>query len=175
MKYYTKIGEVEREYGFVHDGGDLLATCADGTTYRCQQSSIGDGTVFSLIVDGRSYDCLVHFDARGQAQVQVMGDLVNVAVEDDRERAAKRVSHHKAGGKRTIVAAMPGVVVAVEVEVGDVVEDRATLVVLDAMKMQNPIGAEGAGVVTKLYVKVGDTVSAGAPLVDLVEAGDGEG
>lgn len=168
MRYYTKIGGTEREYTFERDGEDLLVSCGD-RTYRCERSQIGDGAVFSLIVDGRSFDCLVEFD-NGKAIVQVVGERVEVEVEDARERAAKAVSSAKSGGKRTVAAAMPGVVVSVDVAEGDIVEDRQTLVVLDAMKMQNPIGAEGSGVVAKVHVVEGDTVGNGDPLVDLVDA-----
>lgn len=165
MKYFTKIGDTEREYTFAKDGDVLVVTCGD-KTYRCDCSQIGDGAVFSMIVDGKSFDCLVEFDG-AKAIVQAVGERVEVEVEDSRERAAKAVSSAKSGGKRTVAAAMPGVVVAVEVAEGDQVEDRQTLVVLDAMKMQNPIGAEGGGVVTKVHVKQGDTVGNGDPLVDL--------
>ena len=168
MKYYTRIGDTERAYAFEHDGDDLVVRTED-REFRCSQSKIGDGTVFSLIVDGRSYDCLVDFESGSgrRAVVQVVGERIEVEVEDARERAAQQVSAAKSGGVRVVEAAMPGVVVAVEAAAGDAVEDGQTLVVLDAMKMQNPIGADGAGVVSKVHVAVGDTVSAGAPLAEI--------
>ena len=171
MKYFTQIDGVEREYTFEHDGDDLIVHHGD-RQIRCAKSKIGDGAVFSLILDGRSYDCMVEFEGQN-AVVQVTGERIDVHVEDARERAANLVSSAKTGGARTVEAAMPGVVVSVDVAPGDSVEDGQTLVVLDAMKMQNPIGAEGAGVVAKVHVAVGDTVAAGATLVDLEDpAGD---
>ena len=41
------------------------------------------------------------------------------------------------------------------------------VVVLEAMKMQNPLGADADGVVSAVHVATGDTVSAGAVLVEV--------
>jgi propionyl-CoA carboxylase alpha chain len=60
---------------------------------------------------------------------------------------------------------MPGSVVAVHAQVGDVVEEGRPLLVLEAMKMQHTITAPHAGTVTELDVAVGDQVAGGAVLV----------
>jgi biotin carboxyl carrier protein len=62
---------------------------------------------------------------------------------------------------------MPGIVVEIQVAVGDTVEDGQTLLILEAMKMQNPIPAEGGGAVVEIHVSEGDAIRTGAPLVDL--------
>jgi biotin carboxyl carrier protein len=166
MKYWTKIGAQERSYEFVHRDHVLSAVRDDGKHFEVDLSAVGDGGAFSLIVDGRSYDCVLERE-NGRFVVQVIGERIVVDVQDDRERAASRVASHRAGGRRTIEAAMPGVVVDVRVAVGDVVADGATLVVLEAMKMQNPIAAEGHGKVVRVCVKPRDVVAAGAVLVEL--------
>lgn len=65
----------------------------------------------------------------------------------------------------SLLAPMPGSVVAVDVQVGDVVEEGQPLLVLEAMKMQHTIAAPHAGTVTELDVAVGDQVTGGAVLV----------
>ena len=65
----------------------------------------------------------------------------------------------------SLLAPMPGSVVAVNVQVGDVVEEGQPLLVLEAMKMQHTIAAPHAGTVTELDVAVGDQVTGGAVLV----------
>ena len=172
MKYFTTIGDDETVYRFEAHGDDLVVHVGEGEaaeTLRCSRSKIGDGAVFSLIVDGRSYDCLVEFDAsdRNLCSVQVLGERVDVRVEDERERAASEVAAAKGGAAQTVVAAMPGVVVSVDVAAGDVVEAGTTLVVLDAMKMQNPIQAEAPGIVSTVHVSEGETVTGGQALVEL--------
>ena len=74
---------------------------------------------------------------------------------------------HKKGGKRELRAAMPGIVADVKVAVGDSAEEGQTLVVLEAMKMQNPLTAEAPGKVTRVLCKKGEAVAAGALLLEL--------
>jgi 3-methylcrotonyl-CoA carboxylase alpha subunit len=65
---------------------------------------------------------------------------------------------------------MSGTIVTVAVKPGDRVEKGATLVVLEAMKMEHTISAPAAGVVTAVNFGVGDRVAEGADLVDVDEA-----
>ncbi len=60
---------------------------------------------------------------------------------------------------------MPGNILDVHVNVGDVIEPGTKLVVLEAMKMENDITASVGGTVVSVDVKKGDVVSTGALLV----------
>jgi propionyl-CoA carboxylase alpha chain len=64
----------------------------------------------------------------------------------------------------SLVAPMPGAVVAVHVQEGDTVRAGQSLLVLEAMKMQHPVVAPAPGVVRSLGVEVGAQVDAGAVL-----------
>jgi propionyl-CoA carboxylase alpha chain len=70
----------------------------------------------------------------------------------------------------SLVAPMPGVVRQVCVAVGDTVAKGDVLLVLEAMKMETPIRAPGAGKVTELRAGAGDQVEAGA-LLAVIEEG----
>jgi geranyl-CoA carboxylase alpha subunit len=166
VKYHVKIGELEREFRFERRGTTLHALRDDGVQFEVDLSAVGDGGVFSFIVDGHSYDCQLDRE-QGSTTVQLLGERIAVAVQDERERAAQRVASHKGGGRRAIEAVMPGVVVDVRVREGDIVEDGEALVVLEAMKMQNPIPADGRAKVARVVVKAGDVVAGGDLLVEL--------
>ena len=62
---------------------------------------------------------------------------------------------------------LPGVIIDVKVNVGDVVKKGETVVVLEAMKMENNINADRDGKVVAVQVAKGDTVADGAVLVVL--------
>ena len=62
---------------------------------------------------------------------------------------------------------LPGVIIDVKVNVGDTVSKGQTVVVLEAMKMENNINADRDGKVTAIQVAKGDTVADGAVLVVL--------
>ncbi len=75
------------------------------------------------------------------------------------------------GGSGTVTAPMQGTIVKVNVEIGATVAVDDTLLVLEAMKMENSIKAEIAGVVTEIRVKPGDTVGGGDVLMMVEAAG----
>ena len=62
---------------------------------------------------------------------------------------------------------MPGVVVELLVAEGDEVSEGQSLLILEAMKMQNEIQAPSAGKVEKIHVREGEAVDGGAKLVGL--------
>lgn len=73
----------------------------------------------------------------------------------------------EAGSGAKVLAPLPGTVTEVCVKVGNAVAMGDTVVVLEAMKMQNNIEAENSGTVTSVLVSKGDTVMEGAPLITI--------
>ncbi|MHB8335013.1 MAG: acetyl/propionyl/methylcrotonyl-CoA carboxylase subunit alpha [Acidimicrobiales bacterium] len=65
-----------------------------------------------------------------------------------------------------LLAPMPGVVIDLRASVGEHVRAGATLIVLEAMKMEHPITAPADGVVTAIFVREGEQVDGGAELLD---------
>ena len=64
------------------------------------------------------------------------------------------------GAGTQVLAPLPGSILSVKVKVGDTVQARQTLLVMEAMKMQNEIVAPASGTVTELAVKPGEAVNA---------------
>ena len=80
--------------------------------------------------------------------------------------AAQPAAAAPAGG-HSIKTPLPGVIIDVKVNVGDTVAKGQTVVVLEAMKMENNINADRDGKVVSIAVNKGDTVADGAVLIVL--------
>jgi acetyl-CoA/propionyl-CoA carboxylase biotin carboxyl carrier protein len=92
--------------------------------------------------------------------------------------AAKRPTRRSTGGARAkapssneLSAPMQGTIVKVAVVNGDEVTEGDLVVVLEAMKMEQPITAHRSGVVANLTAVVGESVTSGQALLEIVDAG----
>jgi biotin carboxyl carrier protein len=108
----------------------------------------------------------------GETRVEVVVDgwRFEIDVEDAdradlRRRATRSVDAEAASGPAEIRAIIPGRVGAVRVAVGDVVEAGQTLMVVEAMKMQNELRASQPGTVERIAVAEGETIDTGDVLV----------
>jgi biotin carboxyl carrier protein len=122
----------------------------------------------SLIVDGvRPADITISPDgSAGQMMVHVDGTPVGATVNGRRRWG--QGDHAAEGGSsapQRLAAPMAGKVVRVLVGVGDVVQTRQPVVVVEAMKMENELRASRVGTVTEVHVREGVSVEAGAPLI----------
>ncbi len=85
-------------------------------------------------------------------------------------RKPSRASAKKAGAQASgdaVTSPMQGTIVKVAVEEGQQVEEGEVVVVLEAMKMEQPLKAHKAGLVSGLTAEVGDTVTSGAVICEL--------
>jgi 3-methylcrotonyl-CoA carboxylase alpha subunit len=90
------------------------------------------------------------------------GSVYEIASEDG--AGARRLAAHHHG---SLTAPMPATVVHVNVRPGDQVQRGDILVVLEAMKMELPVRAPGAGTVGAIHCRAGDLVQPGVSLIDL--------
>lgn len=84
-------------------------------------------------------------------------------------KAAAQTARPAQGGRGAVKAQMAGRVLRVNVTPGDAVKSGDSLLVLEAMKMENEIRAPRDGTVAAVAVGVGDRVSAGDALITLAD------
>jgi acetyl-CoA/propionyl-CoA carboxylase, biotin carboxylase, biotin carboxyl carrier protein len=87
-----------------------------------------------------------------------------------KKKAPKRTGGGKAGAAASgdsLTAPMQGTIVKVAVEEGQAVQVGELVVVLEAMKMEQPINAHKAGTITGLKAAVGETVTNGAVIAEI--------
>ena len=123
--------------------------------------------------DGASFHVAFAREAKGRWRVALAERELLFEVLTPVE-AAGIGSVEGASGPARIEAPIPGKVVAVNVVVGDAVTVGQSLIVLEAMKMENELTAEREGTVARIHVAEGEAVEAGALLVEVggEEAGE---
>jgi biotin carboxyl carrier protein len=133
---------------------------------RTAQVEVPEPCVYSILMDGRSYDARVEDTPEGTVVVVIDGYRFEIDVRDPR-----RMRHRGTGGAgegvQNVVAPMPGKVVRVLVAPGDAVEPGQGLIVVEAMKMQNEMKAARAGSVLSVSAREGATVAAGEVLATI--------
>ncbi|MHB0979478.1 MAG: biotin/lipoyl-containing protein [Thermoleophilia bacterium] len=119
--------------------------------------------VCSLIVDGICFE--VHFSREGHDYTLLInGEHYEVAARNRRVRSAVGRGTKMLAGRQVIQAPMPGRVVRVLVEVGATVAAGDTLLVLEAMKMENQLRSPIDGVVVEVTAAEGQVVQPGHKL-----------
>ena len=108
-----------------------------------------------------------------RVEVVLPGGLGASAVAAGGAKKAKRTGGKKAGAAASgdsLTSPMQGTVVKIAVEEGQQVAEGDQVVVIEAMKMEQPINAHKAGIITGLNAEVGATVGAGAVIADIADA-----
>jgi len=131
----------------------------NGISHEIDYQTLKQHASCSLLFDGRSFEPNT-YQENGGWEILLQGRQFNVIVEDERERqlrmAAGLTSIEK--GKFNLQAPMPGLVIDIQVEVGDEVKEGQVLLILESMKMQNELTAPRDGKITGIQAKVNDNV-----------------
>jgi biotin carboxyl carrier protein len=113
------------------------------------------------------------FEANGRLSNGRTLDQVELVVESNRERVIRErfqstgTTGAAKSGTHVVKAPMPGLVRTVSTRIDDAVERTTTLLVLEAMKMENNISAGVAGKVVRVLVEQGKSVDKNSPLVEI--------
>ena len=138
---------------------------------------------YKYTINGKAYEVAINEVGDTTANVTVNGEAYSVEWENPKEEkpvvkvqpvAAKPAAAPAPAAApsasvdgHAIKTPLPGVIIDVKVNVGDEVKKGSTVVVLEAMKMENNINADRDDKVTAIQVAKGDTVADGAILVVL--------
>jgi biotin carboxyl carrier protein len=155
MKYITTIGDLEYLIEIIDEHHVLV----DGKPFEVDFAEISDQPVYSLLLDGSSYEAYV-YPTDKIWQVLLHGRLYPAMVEDERERRLRAAagSQVQESGEFYLKAPMPGLVVAIPVQEGQPVKRGDVLIVLESMKMQNELKSPRDGLASRFRVKIGDSV-----------------
>jgi biotin carboxyl carrier protein len=130
----------------------------NGETCSADIVRVEPGT-YSVLINGQSIEATADCD-------QIWIDGVSLTVERiDPRRWSQGQAAGADHGTVTIKAAMPGKVIEILAQPGQMIETGQGLLVVEAMKMQNEVKSPKAGTVQSVEVGAGDSVTAGQPLV----------
>ncbi|MFQ5943151.1 MAG: biotin/lipoyl-containing protein [Anaerolineales bacterium] len=164
MKYIATIEGRSFEID-INEAGEILA---DGQRLEVDFQSVADEPIYSMLLNGESFEASV-FSGEIAVEVLLRGQLFQVDVEDERQRRLRETTGvgMVQEGEFNMPAPMPGLVVAVPVEVGQEVKKGDNLIILESMKMQNELKAPRDGTVSRLQVSSGDSVDQNQVLLTL--------
>ena len=137
----------------------------NGNQYNVDINSV-EGNIASVSVNVTSYQ--VELEDAPAAPVQavpVQTSVITPAAAPAQAAPAPKPATSGAG--KPVTSPLPGVIIAVKVNVGDSVKAGQEVAVLEAMKMENSIEAVQDGTVTAIHVVKGDSILEGAAIVTI--------
>ncbi len=163
MKFVATVGGQPETVEVTGEGGRYRLTLG-GEVWEVDARLTAQG-IYSLLIDDVSHVADVT-DQDGACVVDV-GDETYVIQVEEETRHIIRTKGGAAGGHahQTLAAPLPGKITHVAVKAGDTVEAGDTLLVIEAMKMENELRAGGPGTVAEVRVQAGQTVNAGDVLI----------
>jgi pyruvate carboxylase subunit B len=166
MKYHVTVRA--KTYVIDVEGGTVTV---DGDHLETHWAAIPGTPLIHLLLGRDSWTVACQgLDPAGKRwALGAAGERLEFEVQDDRSKQIEALtgSGRKEAVGGVIRAPMPGLVVRVEVTVGQDVAAGSGLVIVEAMKMENELRAHSRGVVEQIHVSVGDRVEKGTPLITL--------
>lgn len=156
MKYIATINETEYIIELDQDPNTIVV---NDETYKIDFHQLPEGSLVSLLINNRSLEGVVE-EQDTAWDVLIQGELYTVHVQDERAHrlAQARGVLGASTGEAHIKSPMPGIIVAVPVQVGDMVEKGDKVIILESMKMENELRSPRDGIVTQVSVAQGDGV-----------------
>lgn len=125
----------------------------NGNEYAVSVGERVDG-VTSITVNGENYDVKLVPEPTVEKKRPVVKPVVSAAKSDDKDDL-----------QDALLSPLPGTIVEIKAKPGDNVKEGDSLIVLEAMKMDNNLTAERDGIVKAILVQEGEAVKENTPLV----------
>lgn len=135
----------------------------NGNEYNVDINSV-EGNVASVTVNGTSYQVELENAPAAPAQEVMTKNAAPAQTVPQTDAPAPKAA---AATGKPVTSPLPGVIIAVKVNIGDSVKAGQEVAILEAMKMENSIEAVQDGTVTAIHVNKGDSILEGAPVVTI--------
>jgi biotin carboxyl carrier protein len=170
MKRTLLLGKESRDVELLHQDG-VSTLVWDGESQPIDILELEPGC-YSILLGGRSVEVRLDQakspDPEAHAyRAMLYEGAYEFALVDPRRALLSGAGGAGAGGG-LLSSPMPGKIVKLLVKPGDLVQEGQTLLVMEAMKMQNELKTNTTGTVTIIHVQEGATVETGAALITVV-------
>jgi len=131
-----------------------------GNQYDVHLKDIEDNTS-ELDVNGTIYEVEIH----GEVKTSKTPKLIRKPVQQ--MPGEGQIKKTESTGKHKVTAPLPGTILKINVSVGDTVAEGQSLMIMEAMKMENQVQTQKAGEITAIKVNVGDSVLQDDVLIEI--------
>ncbi|HHH54306.1 MAG TPA: acetyl-CoA carboxylase biotin carboxyl carrier protein subunit [Bacteroidetes bacterium] len=157
---------------------DFIVNTTSGFNFEFDKQEFDDFDIvknndgsFHIIFNNKSYNIsIIEKDINSKKySVQVNGKEVDLKIKDSLDQMLDKMgfSNNKKHKSGEIKSPMPGMVLHIDVKEGQEIEKGDTLLVLEAMKMENLIKAHANGVIKSIKVNQGEAVSKNQVLLEI--------
>ncbi|NQV76999.1 MAG: acetyl-CoA carboxylase biotin carboxyl carrier protein subunit [Lutibacter sp.] len=118
-----------------------------------------EGNIIDLEVNGTAYEVIM--------KEEIKKTKTPTLIRSASQRPAEPLKVNPSSSTSKILAPIPGVIMSIDVKVGDTLKIGDTMIVLEAMKMENNIVCEKAGTITAIKISVGQQVLQNEVMIEL--------
>ena len=137
---------------------------------------------YKFTIRGNDYDVHIRDMEEDIAEVDVNGTIYEVKIKGEIKTSKTpklirkpveqlpgegQIKKKETTGKHPVTAPLPGTILKINIAVGDVVTEGQTLLIMEAMKMENQVQSDKGGEVLSVKVSVGDTVLQDDVLIEI--------
>ena len=173
MLYFVTVGDRTLEVDLTPDG-----VMVEGEKVQADLLEMDGTEVRSLLLGGKSHRVLATRKSKGVWGMHLQGTHLDARVVDERTRVIEEMTGgpEGGGGPKALKAPMPGLVIRIDVEVGQRLAQGDGLVIVEAMKMENELKMDGEARVKAILVEEGQVVEKDQTLVEFesLDAPSGE-
>jgi len=161
------IGNRVAEIELLSKEDNLVCLQIDGEVYEVDIAMLEDG-VYSIIQNGKSYNAELSRSGNGKEyKVNTRFSSHTISIIDSKAKYLRMKRGRAENQDNIIISPMPGKIIQIPVKVGDCLSTNDTVVVIEAMKMQNNYKVSSDCVVKEILVTEGDTIQTDQLLIRL--------
>jgi biotin carboxyl carrier protein len=163
MIYQVTIGDKKYEIAV---NGDLSLVTVNGREVKVDYRHLRAGKLYSVLADNVNYEFALE-KSNGGFEAWHGSGQTRVDVSDEKTERLKTLTSAVSGRSRasTLKAPMPGLVLKVEVRIGQHVKKGDGLIIVEAMKMENELKAHSPATVKEIKVRSGEAVEKNQVLI----------